>query len=123
MLFFGQQDDFYLWQGLGRGSGNIEENGTARAVMLFTFQFLEQVHVDDLLLCPGKIIHQPSGREVPLALLAGFMDLSERTVTYSYTCPVNKQVLQRLLNQLREILPFVLHIELLFAFAQCNIKV
>ncbi len=64
----------------------------ARAVMLFTFQFLEQVHVDDLLLCPGRIVHQPSGREVPLALLAGFMDPSERTVTYSYTCPVNKQI-------------------------------
>ena len=70
----------------------LKERLLARAVMLFTFQFLEQVHVDDLLLCPGKIIHQPSGREVPLALLAGFMDPSERTVTYSYTCPVNKQV-------------------------------
>ena len=76
------------------GAANIlKERILARALLLFSFQLLEQLNVQDLMLLPGRIVHQPSGREVPLQLIAGFMDESERIATYSYTCPVNKQVL------------------------------
>ncbi|TGE35742.1 xanthine dehydrogenase family protein molybdopterin-binding subunit [Desulfosporosinus fructosivorans] len=76
------------------GAANIlKERILARALLLFSFQLLEQLSVQDLVLLPGRILHQPSGREVPLKMVAGFMDDSERITTYSYTCPVNKQVL------------------------------
>ncbi|SMD05310.1 xanthine dehydrogenase family protein molybdopterin-binding subunit [Sporomusa malonica] len=76
------------------GAANIlKERILARALLMFSFQLLEQLSVEDLILLPGRILHQPSGREVPLKMIAGFMDDSERTATYSYTCPVNKQVL------------------------------
>lgn len=65
----------------------------ARVALLLSFQLLGHVAGEDLLLLPGRILHQPSGRSVPLKLLAGFMDAAERMVTYSYTCPINRQVL------------------------------
>lgn len=76
------------------GAGNIlKERILERALLLFSFQLLEQINVQDLVLLPGRVIHQPSGREVPLGVIAGLMADSERIVTDSYTCPVNKQAL------------------------------
>ena len=71
----------------------LKEKILARALLLFSFQLLEQLNIEDLILLPGRILHQPSGREIPLKMIAGFMDDSERMATYSYTCPVNKQVM------------------------------
>ncbi|MBV7272442.1 xanthine dehydrogenase family protein molybdopterin-binding subunit [Clostridiaceae bacterium UIB06] len=65
-----------------------------RALLLFSFQMLEQLNIDDLVLLPGRILHQPSGMELPLKMVAGSMDVSERATTYSYTTPVNKQVMK-----------------------------
>ncbi len=84
---------FTYGNALMRAATILKERILARALLLFSFQLLEQLSVEDLLLLPGRILHQPSGREVPLKMIAGFMDDSERVATYSYTCPVNKQVL------------------------------
>ena len=63
----------------------------ARAALMISFQLLHSVNAEEISLLPGRALHFPSGRSVPLALLATMMDASERTATYSYTCPVNDQ--------------------------------
>lgn len=73
-------------------AGLLRERLVARGALLLSFQLLAPVSVEDIILLPGRILHQPSGRSVPIKVIAGFMDEAERTVTYSYTCPVNKQV-------------------------------
>ena len=62
-----------------------------RAGLLLSFQLLQSVGKDDLLLLPGKILHPASDKSVSLAMVAGSMDGTERVVTASYTCPVNSQ--------------------------------
>ena len=84
---------FTYGKALTEAANLLKERILARALLLFSFQLLEQLSVQDLVLLPGRILHQPSGREVPLKMIAGFMDDSERIATYSYTTPVNKQVL------------------------------
>lgn len=64
-----------------------------KAAMLFTFQTLASVAPEELMLVPGGVKHLSSGRVVPLSMLAGMLDAAERTVVYSYTCPVHKQVM------------------------------
>ena len=63
----------------------------ARAALMISFQLLHSVPIEEVVLLPGLARHLPSGRSVPLALVASMMDASERTATYSYTCPVNDQ--------------------------------
>lgn len=65
----------------------------ARAALMISFQLLHSVPVEDITLLPGMAKHLPSGRGVPLPLVAAMMDASERTATYSYTCPVNDQLI------------------------------
>ncbi len=65
----------------------------ARAVLLLTYQFLEHIKEEDLVLVPEHVRHLPTGRDIHLSLLANTMDQAERTVTNSYTCPVNRQIL------------------------------
>ena len=71
----------------------LKERLLARAGLLLSFQLLQRVKNDDLLLLPGKILHPASGKNLPLAMVAGFMDPAERIVTASHTSPVNSQVL------------------------------
>lgn len=71
----------------------LRERLLAKAALLFSFQLLSNVKTEDLAILPGRILHLLSGRELPLAAVAKFMDLAERVVTNSYTCPVNRQVL------------------------------
>ncbi len=74
-------------------AGLLRERILARGALLLSFQLLAPVAAGDVVLMPGCIFHEPSGRSVPLKVLAGFMDAAERTVTYSYTCQVNKQAI------------------------------
>ena len=71
----------------------LKDRLLARAALLLSFQLLQSVKPEDLLLLPGKVLHPGSGRELPLAMVAGFMDPAERIVTASYTSPVNSQAL------------------------------
>lgn len=71
----------------------LQERLLARAALLLSFQLLQPINQQDLVLLPGRIVHLPSARELTLATIAAFMDAAERTATYSYTCPVNKQAL------------------------------
>jgi len=63
----------------------------ARAALMISFQLLHSVPIEEIALLPGVARHLPSGRSVPLSLVATMMDTSERTATHSYTCPVNNQ--------------------------------
>ena len=71
----------------------LRERLLARAALLLSFQLLQSLKPDDLALLPGRILHPPSGRSLPLAMVATLMDAAERTATYSYTCPVNSQTM------------------------------
>jgi len=46
----------------------------------------------DLQLAPGKVIHPPSNREVPLRQLAGFMPYEDRVCINQFVAPVCKDV-------------------------------
>ena len=63
----------------------------ARAALLFSFQLLQAVHGSDIILLPGRALHTPSGKELPLTVLAGMMASDERTATASYVCQVAGQ--------------------------------
>lgn len=84
---------FTYGKALTEAANILKDRILARALLLFSFQLLQQLNTQNLVLLPGRIVHQPTGREVPLSMIAGFMDESERIATYSYTSPVNKQVL------------------------------
>ncbi len=74
-------------------AGLLRERILARGALLMSFQLMAPVNAADIVLLPGRIFHAPSGHSVPLKMIAGFMDAAERTVTHSYTCPVNTQVI------------------------------
>ncbi len=74
-------------------AGVLRERILARGALLLSFQLLAPVNAAEVDLLPGRIYHAPSGRSVPLKVIAGFMDAAERTATYSYTCPVNRQAI------------------------------
>jgi len=65
----------------------------ARAALMISFQLLQSIRTEDLVLLPGRVLHAPSGRSLPLAAVAGLMDASERVATHSYTSPVNNQTM------------------------------
>ncbi len=46
------------------------------------------VYKEDLLLIPGKVLHLPTGREIPLALIASAMAEDERVCVSTWTAPV-----------------------------------
>jgi CO/xanthine dehydrogenase Mo-binding subunit len=71
----------------------LRERILSRGALLLSFQLLAPVSGGDVVLLPGRIFHPPSGRSVPLKVLAGFMDAAERTATASYTCAANKQAI------------------------------
>jgi CO/xanthine dehydrogenase Mo-binding subunit len=76
------------------GAANLmRERLQARAALMISFQLLHSVPADTITLLPGVAKHLPSGRSVPLSVVAAMMDASERTATCSYTCPVNDQPL------------------------------
>ncbi len=64
-----------------------------RAALILSFQLLQSLNKEELLLLPGRILHSPSGKELSLAMIASLMDGAERMVTASYTSPVNSQTL------------------------------
>lgn len=74
-------------------ANGLREKLLSRAALLISFQLLQSLKQEELILLPGRILHPPSGRSVPLAMVAGFMDGTERVVTASYTCPVNSQAI------------------------------
>jgi CO/xanthine dehydrogenase Mo-binding subunit len=71
----------------------LGERIKARAALMISFQLLHSVKLEDMALLPGRLLHVPSGRSVPLALVATLMDATERMATASYTAPVNDQPL------------------------------
>ncbi|WP_061214004.1 xanthine dehydrogenase family protein molybdopterin-binding subunit [Syntrophomonas wolfei] len=48
------------------------------------------LYAEDFLLSSGRLNHLPSGREIPLGLVAASMRPEERVSIYSYTAPVNR---------------------------------
>lgn len=84
---------FTYGKALTTAAEQLKERLLARAGLLISFQLLQSVSRDKLLMLPGKVLHPESGKCVPLAMLAGFMDSSERIVTAGHTCPVNSQML------------------------------
>lgn len=84
---------FTYGKALAAAAEQLRERLLARAGLLLSFQLLQNVKNEELLLLPGKISHPASGKSIPLAMTAGFMDASERVATASYTCPVNAQSL------------------------------
>ncbi len=50
--------------------------------------------VEDLALLPGKVVHLPSGRELPLSRLAAFMGPSERVSTGYWKAPTARDTLR-----------------------------
>lgn len=71
----------------------LKEKLLQRAGLMFSFPLLQQVKKEDLLLLPGCIMHAPSGRKLPLTVVASMMDETERVATFSYTSPVNSQTM------------------------------
>ncbi len=45
-------------------------------------------HREDLMLLPGRVRHLPSGKDIPLAAIAGTMTAAERLAVYAYKAPV-----------------------------------
>lgn len=43
---------------------------------------------EDLMLLPGRVRHLPSGKDIPLAVIAGTMTDAERIAVYAYKAPV-----------------------------------
>lgn len=81
------------------GAANLlKDRLLARAALIFSFQLLQGVKNEDLVLLPGRILHPPSGKNMPLAVVAGMLDASERIVTSSYTSPVNSQTMSSGVN-------------------------
>ena len=72
---------------------SLREKVIARAGLIFSFQLLTAVTASDIMLLPGRAVHSPSGKELPLTVLAGMMASDERTATASYTCQVAGQTL------------------------------
>lgn len=52
------------------------------------------IDVADLLLTTGKLIHLPTGREIPLSVIAAGMSEAERTFVYTYKAPVSRYPVQ-----------------------------
>ncbi len=77
-----------------RAAELLGERIKARAAMLISFQLLHSVKLEDMFLLPGRVLHIPSGRSVPLPLVAMMLDQAERTATASYTAPVNDQTVE-----------------------------
>ena len=71
----------------------LGERIKARAALMISYQLLHSVKLEDMALLPGRLQHVPSGRNLPLPLVATLMDATERIVTASYTAPVNDQPL------------------------------
>ena len=71
----------------------LGERIKARAALLFSYQLLHSVKLEDIELLPGQIRHIPSGRGIPLTLAASLLDAAERVATATYTAPVNDQPL------------------------------
>lgn len=46
------------------------------------------IYKEDLLLAPGRVRHIPSGRDIPLTVIAAAMNESERVSVNTYTAPV-----------------------------------
>ncbi|MDT8903619.1 xanthine dehydrogenase family protein molybdopterin-binding subunit [Anaeroselena agilis] len=74
-------------------AGLLKERILARGALLLSFQLMAPVGAGDVELLPGRVFHAPSGRSIPLKMIAGFMDAAERTTTYSYTCQANTQAI------------------------------
>ncbi len=64
----------------------------ARAALLLSYQLLEHIKTQDLILLPKHVRHIPTGRDIHLSLLSETMDQEERAVTNSFTCPVNSHM-------------------------------
>ena len=71
----------------------LKERILSRSALMISFQLLQNVRSEDLTLLPGKVLHMPSGRNIPLTAVAGLMDAAERIATYSFTSPVNNQTM------------------------------
>ena len=76
-----------------RAAELLGERIKARAALMVSFQLLHSVKLEDMVLLPGRLQHVPSGRSLPLPLVAALMDDTERMATASYTAPVNDQPL------------------------------
>ncbi len=59
-----------------------------KRLLIWACQFLLVDDVATLVLLPGRIRHAPSGREIPLRLLAQFFSPQDRTFVESYVMPV-----------------------------------
>ena len=77
-----------------RAAELLGERIKARAALMISFQLLHSVKLEDMFLLPGRVLHIPSGRSVPLPLVAMMLDQAERTATASYTAPVNDQTVE-----------------------------
>lgn len=74
---------FTYGNALIKACGILRENITRRACMLIL-----GAREDELAILPGRVRHLPSGREIPLAVLAGVMDKAEKTVSYYHISAV-----------------------------------
>ena len=77
-----------------RAAELLGERIKARAALMISFQLLHSVKLEDVFLLPGRVLHIPSGRSVPLPLVAMMLDQAERMATASYTAPVNDQTVE-----------------------------
>ena len=76
-----------------RAAELLGERIKARAALMVSYQLLHSVKLEDMALLPGRLLHMPSGRSLPLPLVATLMDATERMATATYTAPVNDQPL------------------------------
>ncbi|MDA8125807.1 MAG: xanthine dehydrogenase family protein molybdopterin-binding subunit [Deltaproteobacteria bacterium] len=72
-----------------RAAGELRRRMVGRAALMLLVDTLE-----DLELCPGRVRHRASGREVPIAALASTMTEPERICISQYLMPVVKEKLE-----------------------------